>query len=245
MIEVVLLMATTLAHGVAELHTGCVVAAPHEGFDSHTAPIARRIAEELGTGWVVAEGFRKRSERRWINVNRPTERLWEQGGFGGERETDTAREVYSAYQERVDAASGRAPLDLLVEIHGHARTVTIDGRQVKVQAIELATRGFTKRELLALRARYHELVSELPEADRVPLAVEQLDPEYEYAGAKIPFYFGASGAKRDGSLSPKRTRRTLHFELPQAVRFDAARRAAYTELLTRLLGPVVQAKQRR
>ncbi len=240
MIEVVLLMATTLAHGVAELHTGCVVAAPHEGFDSHTAPIARRIAEELGTGWVVADGFRKRSEQRWINVNRPTERPWEEDGFGRERETDTAREVYAAYQERVNAASGRAPLDLLIEIHGHARTVEIDGRRVKVQAIELATQGFAKKELLALRARYHELVGALPESDRVPLAVEQLDPKYEYAGAMIPFYFGASGAERDGSLSPKRTRRALHFELPQHVRFNAQRRAAYTDLLTRLLAPLVK-----
>jgi hypothetical protein len=228
----------TLDHAVATVQTGCVVAAPHEGFDSHTAPIARAIAARLGWGCVVAEGFRKSSERRWLDVNRPTERSWEDGGFGDERETEAGRAAYAAYQERLDQAAGRAPLDLLVEVHGHARTVSIGGRTVKVQAIELATRGFAREALEALRARYRELAAALPEDDRVPLAVEQLDPEYDYAGARIPFYFGASGAKQDGSLAPERTRRALHFELPPQVRFDPARRATYAELLARLVGPL-------
>ncbi len=225
----------TLDHGVAEVHTGCVVAAPHEGFDSNTAPIARGIARELGWGWVVADGFRKRSQGRWINVNRPTERPWQGGGFGSEGRTDRAEKVYAAYQQRLDAASGRTPLDLLVEIHGHARTAEVGGERVKVQAIELATRGFSERELRSLRRQYDALQDELPQTDRVVLAVEQLDEVYEYEGARVRFYFGASGAKRDGALSEERTKKALHFELPQKIRFDRDRRALYTKLLIELL----------
>lgn len=231
-------------HEVGVKVEGAVVAAPHEGFDDHTGPMARELGQALGWGWVIADGFRSRAQRRWINVNRPTERPWQDEGFGRTRETDRAARVYAEYQRHVDAASGRTPLDLIVEIHGHARTVeTADGARVKVQAIELATRGFEVEALRALRARFGALARELDPADRVPLAIEQLDPEYEFAGLSVPFYFGASGAKEAGSLSPARAARALHFELPQKVRFDPERRARYVRLLTELLRPLTPERE--
>jgi hypothetical protein len=240
-----LLFAATLpgmSHGAAHVHSGVVVAAPHEGFDDHTAPIAREIARNLGTGWVVAKNYRKTRERRWFDVNRPTQRAWtREGGRGRARVTEAGREVYAEYQRRVDKASSRTPLGLLVEIHGHNRKGSLDGRRARMRVIELATIGFDEEQLVALRKHFRELVQALPPGDRVVLAVEQLDRTYTTPrGMEGQFYFGASGSKRAGSMSPKRSARALHFECPQHVRFDPRRRARYTKLFTELLRPLVK-----
>lgn len=226
--------------GAAEIHTGVVVAAPHEGFDSHTAPMARQIARELGTGWVTATNFRKTRLQRWFDVNRPTQRFWVEGRRGRGQVTEQGTLVYGEYQKRVDAASGRAPLDLLVEIHGHARRARIEGEVQKVHVIELATIGFEREELVALKARYDEALKALPEEDRVALAVEQIDETYVYRGVEIQFYFGASGSKRAGSLSPKRAKKALHFECPSHVRFDPGRRKRYATLFAKVLRPLLK-----
>lgn len=235
----------------AAVHSGCVIGAPHEGFDANTAPIAERVADALGCGCVVARGYRQTSARRWIDVNRPSQRRYEGARRGPEEETDLAQEVYAEYQARLFRAGGApegadpAPLRLLVEIHGHARTVEVGGRAVKVPAIELATRGVPEEALRALKERYAQLAARLAPEDRVALAVEQLDDPYEVtgpfeaAGQRLRFYFHASGAKQKGSLAPGSTIQALHFELPQHVRLDAARRAKYTELLIELLRPLV------
>lgn len=230
----------SMAFEPAPVHTGVVIAAPHEGFDSHTAPMAQGIAEALGAGWVTATNFRQTRLERWFDVNRPTQSFWVDGRRGRGEVTDQARQVYAAYQARVDKASGRTPLQLLVEIHGHARRASINGQTVKVQVIELATRGFSEGDLRQLKARYERLQRELSPADRVPLAVEQLDEVYEYQGAKLEFYFGASGSKQAGSLSAERTQRALHFECPSDVRFDPERRALYTQLFAKLLAPLLK-----
>lgn len=228
-----------MAFGAADVHTGVVVAAPHEGFDSHTAPMARLIARRLGTGWVTATNFRKTKLRRWFDVNRPTQRVWVEGRRGRGQVTDLATKVYAEYQKRVDLASGRTPLDLLVEIHGHARRARIEGQVQKVHVIELATQGFEHEELVALKERYEEALEALPEGDRVPLAVEQLDETYVYRGVELEFYFGASGSKRAGSLSPKRAKKALHFECPSHVRFDPERRKRYAILFAKILRPLL------
>ncbi|MBL4849445.1 MAG: hypothetical protein JKY65_28280 [Planctomycetes bacterium] len=228
-----------MAFGAAPVHSGVVVAAPHEGFDSHTAPMARQIAVALGTGWVTATNFRRTRLRRWFDVNRPTQRFWVEGRRTRGQVTERGTEVYAQYQKRVDAASGRSPLDLIVEIHGHARRAEIEGVVQKVHVIELATRGFKRKELVALKARYDELLEALPEEDRVALAVEQLNETYVYRGVEIQFYFGASGSKRAGSLSAKRSRRALHFECPSHVRFDPKRRERYVKLFTEVLRPLL------
>jgi len=230
----------TMEHARGE-RAGFVVAAPHEGFDEHTEPLARAVAEALGWGWVVARDFRATKERRWVDVNRPTQRVWEGSKRGPARETEDARRVYEVYQRRLIAAAGdrAAPLTLLVELHGHARTIEReDGERTRLQSIELATAGFTRGELRALKARYERLVRELPPEDRVPLAVEQLDREYEVDGVQVRYYFRASGAKQNGSLRPAAAQRALHFELPQKVRFSEERRARYAALLAELLRPL-------
>ena len=229
-----------MTHGTAALHTGVVIAAPHEGFDEHTAPIARAVALDLGAGWVVARNYRKRAAKRWFDVNRPTQRPFARGGFGKRVASPEAKTVYAEYQRRVDAASGRRPLDLLVEFHGHGRRVRVAGRVTKLQVIELATRGFSRPALVRLQERYRALVATLPAADRVPLFVEQLDPRYPYAGVEVAFKFRASKSKRDGALRATCAAQILHFELPSRARFAPKRRAAYTALFQRLLRPLVK-----
>ncbi|RMG06755.1 MAG: hypothetical protein D6731_25080 [Planctomycetota bacterium] len=232
--------AAAMHHGVAPICSGHVVAAPHEGFDDHTAGLARSVASALGWGWVVAEHYRAPREGRWFDVNRPTERPRGPDGrpVRARAETRAARKVYDRYQRLLLRAGRRAQgaLDLLVEFHGHARALP-DGRTVQV--IELATIGFARPELEALADRYRELARRMlsPE-DRVPLAVEQLQPRYAYAGHELDFRFHASVAKRTGALRPERARRALHFELPQRIRFDPRRRAAYARLFAELLAPL-------
>ena len=81
LLSVLLVLGTapTMEHAAAPVYSGVVIAAPHEGFDMHTAPLARSVAKELGAGWVVARNYRLSSQRRWFDVNRPTQRIWEGG----------------------------------------------------------------------------------------------------------------------------------------------------------------------
>lgn len=222
----------------APAQAGRVVAAPHGGYDRETERLARDVARRLGWGWTAAVGYRSEPLRYWFDVNRPTERAWVGGGFGVERVTARARAVFEDYMRAV-ARAGRqvsgARLELLVELHGHARRVRLGGVNVQVEAIELATRGFTLAQLRRLRAAYERLQADLPFDLRVPLAIDRLDDPYEYEGWLIPFYFRASGAEEHGSLHPDVSRRALHFELPPAVRTSSRARQAYTRLLAALL----------
>ena len=241
LLTVIVLAAPTMTHGVATTHSGCVIAAPHEGFDSHTAAIAKSVGEDLGWGWVVASDYRSSSAKRWFDVNRPTQKLYVRGQAGPARPTDEGLKVYEEYQRRVfEAAVEGQPLDLLVEIHGHARAARIEGEAVTVQVIELATIGFSDAQLLELRTRYEVLVGKLPEEGRVALAVEQLEPVYAFRGVEVPFYFRASGAKTTGSMRPSCAKRALHFELPRKVRFDPELRKQYATLFTLLLRPLTR-----
>ncbi|MCA8922352.1 MAG: hypothetical protein KDD82_11120 [Planctomycetes bacterium] len=219
---------------------GYVIAAPHGGYDLHTEAIAPEVAKGLGWGLVIAEGYRDKGARRWFDVNRPTEREWQEGGFAEGQPTLAGRKTFARYREALLAAGRASPLRLLVEIHGHARKEQVAGKQVVVQAIELANTGFPRRELRALAARYQSLVAELPEEQRVPLVVEGLDETYTYRGRELKLYYRASGAKEAGSLAPQVTRRALHFELPPRARSKAAR-GAYAQLLIELLGPLGEA----
>lgn len=215
---------------------GRVVGAPHDGFDRHTGEMAGEVAAELGWGLVVASGFRSQPDRLWLDVNRPTERPYRLGRFQSERRTRAGERAYDEYQARLFAAGGGArPLELLVEVHGHTRAVRAGGRQVEVDAIELATSGFTLAELRDLRAAYERLAAALPPDLRVDLAIDRLDDPYRLGPWWIPFYFQASGAKRQGSLRPAVARRALHFELPPRARESARARRAYAALLAELL----------
>jgi hypothetical protein len=225
------------AYPAAESNAGLVVGAPHDGFDMHTGGMAREVAEELGWGCVVAEGYRSRRRGRWFDVNRPTQRPHDGEGFADARETDQGRAVYEEYQAQVYVAAGveEGPLELLVELHGNSRGVVRGGRRVALDVIELATTGFSDRELRQLRDRFGELCEELPPGTpEVLLVIDELDPSYEFQGERERFYFRATGARTEGALRPECTRRALHFEMPLCVRSEGSREA-YSALLVELL----------
>lgn len=218
---------------------GKVVAAPHDGYDEHSGTIAKGIASRLSWGHVEATGFRSFPLRHWFDVNRPTERPWSKGSFLDPRVTSDGRRVHGEYLRKLRLAarvSSSAKIPFLVEIHGHDRHVsTSSGSQVQIDAIELATQGFSLSELRQLKRRYEALQRDLPSRYRVTLAVDRLDQSYVLDSWRVPFYFYANGAKRTGSLQDDHVERALHFELPASVRESSSARTYYVRLLAKLV----------
>lgn len=217
-------------------NTGHVVGAPHGGYDQNSGRMATNIARRLGWGWVRATGYRSYPLHYWYDVNRPTERPYRGGGFIDGRETSDARRIYSEYQRKLKSAARRTgTVDFLVEIHGHSRSVRAGGRDMRVQVIELATRGFTLTKLRQIKRRFDDLVADLPASQRVTLAIDRLDSRFEYRGWLVPFFFRATGAKNTGSLRTSQASKTLHFELPPRVRETWSSRRAYERLLATVI----------
>lgn len=217
-------------------NAGKVVAAPHGGYDQQSELLARNIARRIDWGWVRATGYRSYPLRYWFDVNRPTERLWRSGRFLTGRETWEGRKHYDEYQSRLKRAARRTgAVTFLVEIHGHSRSVRAGSRNMRVEVIELATRGFTLAQLRRIKTKYNQLVRSVPAQYRVTLAIDRLDNYFEYRGWKIPFFFRASDAKRIGSLRSSQARKALHFELPRRVRTYSTARGYYESLFANLL----------
>jgi hypothetical protein len=235
----------SMAH-VAGAVPGKAVGAPHDGFDLGSGSVARLLADELGWGIAVASEYRSTAARRWLDVNRPTERRWISGGFSQNRvETTRARDVYEDYQRRLLEAAGQSSgrLDLLVEVHTHARVVEVHGVRVQLQAIEVATRGFSDAQLRRMKERYADLVSQLPAQYRIPLAFDRIDERYRYRGDWIRYFFGASGAKRTGSMRSTKARRALHFECPPLLVAYAQLQRVYARILARVIESAEAATQ--
>jgi hypothetical protein len=201
---------------------GYVVAAPHDSSDVNTAEMAAEIARRTGFGLVIASGFSLEADGagRRYQVNRPLEGV--PGRPASEREpTETAREVYAIYEQRVREAA-RGPLRFYAEIHGNVRA-SCAGH------IEIATVGVDAE--LALRFRtLAELIRDAHlrgngEIQKLAVLVEPADP----------VTYRASGAKRDGIL--RLSERALHIELPRCARRDW--RETYTAILADFLAQAV------
>jgi hypothetical protein len=232
-----------MEHALGEVK-GLVVAAPHEGYDMYSGDLARRVSKALGWGRVVAKEYRDTKLKRWINVNRPTERAYVGTKRGKERHTAKAQAVYAEYARRLRVAGGVAAgkaLPLLVEIHGHNRKVKIGLQTVRLDVIECATTGFSAAELRALYARYQELAAQRwPLGAHIQLKFDRIHETYRYRGTTVKFRYKASGAREAGSLQAKVAARVLHFELPQNARSTKTQRAAFGQLLSKLLAPLAK-----
>ena len=221
---------------------GRVVSAPHDGFDLGSGLVAQRIAEDLRWGLVIAQEYRQTSSRRWFDVNRPTQRRWISGvGFDSDRtRSQRAREIYEAYQSRIQAAAEVAQgstIRFLLEIHAHERRVVVGGVRVPLMVIEMASNGFTAAELREMQQRYNALVSQLPSGARVPLAIDDIDSRYDYRGEEIRFYFRATGARNEGSMRRSQARRSLHMELPPLVVAVPELRRFYSQVIAEMVRP--------
>jgi hypothetical protein len=217
---------------------GHVVSAPHDGYDQYSGILAQQVARSLNWGWVKATGYRSYPLRHWFDVNRPTERRWRNGAFDDARSTARGRQIHADYLRKLRLASratGATKLKFLVEIHGHNRSVQAGSGTLRIEAIELATQGFTRAELRRIKTRYDRLQLRVPQRYRVPLAIDRLDREYTLGNWIVPFHFYASNAKRTGSLRASHTTYALHFELPGPARNTVTARTAYTRLLANLI----------
>jgi len=216
---------------------GLAVSAPHDGFDGYTGLLLRLVGKEYeGLGRVAAFGYRSRSLKRYINVNRPTEERYRFGSFAeDESETPRAWAVFAEYRARLLAAARvERHLELLVELHGHSRKVKIGGRKRHLDVIEVASTGLSRERLEALDEIYRRESRGLglPKLYFEGIPSHQ---HYDFAGAKQRFHYRASGAKKSGSLSPAVTSRALHFELPRPVRYDPALRRKFLPILIKLI----------
>lgn len=234
------LIAMQITYGAAGAGlAGRVVAAPHDGYDQYSGTIARAVSRRLRWGWVRAIGYRSWPLRFWFDVNRPSERTWSSSmrGFRSGAWTGSGQSVYDEYQRKLRRAGKRSSgaLEMLVEIHGHSRSVRAGGRNMRLEVIELATSGFTTAKLRRVKQHYQTLLQQIPSSQRVPLAIDRLDATYAYRGWNIGFYFHARAAKRSGSLRSTSARKALHFELPPRVRTTYSARSNYTVLLARLV----------
>ncbi|MBL4846791.1 MAG: hypothetical protein JKY65_14810 [Planctomycetes bacterium] len=217
---------------------GRVVAAPHDGYDQYSGVIAKDVAQRLRWGWVKATGYRSYPLRRWFDVNRPTERRYRGGGFEDGRVTNRGVEVFHEYRRALRVAarvSANRKIPFLVEIHGHTRQVRAGSGTLRIEAIELATRGYTLAQLRRVKQRYDRLLRDVPQRYRVPLAIDRLNREYEVDGWIVPFYFRATSAKNSGSLQRTEATFALHFELPPRARNTYSARSAYGKLIAELL----------
>jgi len=221
------------AEGTVVARRGLVVAAPHEGFDSYTGALTLEFNAALPVAHVIAAGFRKRAKGRYVNVNRPTEKLVSDGKLGPEITSKRAAGVFGRYRAALHSAGASSPLSLLVELHGNSRYVRVEAddgsaTRVALNVIECASTGFTAEQARAIVAAYDKVKGDGPALyfDCIPEHTS-----YRFAGVEQRFFFRASGSKRAGSLNESVTRHSLHLELPRSVRYDPKRRKVFVVAL--------------
>lgn len=193
---------------------GLVIGAPHGGYDLYSEVIARRVAERLGAGYVLASGYRTR-EHPW-NVNRPT-----MGAGLLPSQEATSSEAQAVFEVYAAAITQQSPW-LYAEIHG-------DARPESAMAIEVASQGLSTEQLVGLKRDLLAAIAAMPaEIPRVGAKVEPLDD----------LHFRAAAAKAIGVFA--RVPRALQFELPAALRKNEAAREAYAQAIAQALGGLGQ-----
>lgn len=218
---------------------GMVAAAPHDSREPLTTILARRMARECGIGLLVGHGTRDKGKRTWVNLDRPTERLFREGESepGRAQSTRRAREWFEKYREGVAEASGasRLPVELIICVRSHADMVTDEeGERVCREVLEVSTKGFSPKELRAFRSRYEELLGEVAPIRQLPMMIDALDPRYEALGRTWTFKFTESDAKSNGFMSANTARRALSFFFPSFV-ITEEDMAAYSHILAELI----------
>jgi hypothetical protein len=217
-------------------HPDLVIAAPHEGYDLKTEEIARDVGRQLEASVAVARNYRKPKLGRFFNVNRPTESdLADPTSKSGERVTGAATEVFDRWIALVQRGSGKR-VPFYVEIHGFKDSIDVKGEPVTVEVAELATVDVTPVEAKKLQATWAKRAQELC---LPPLYVDQLDPDFQFAGQKVPFQKSASSAKSTGVLQSIYVGKALHFELPPGVRGSATLRHLAAQLIAEVVEPLL------
>ena len=220
---------------------GFVVGAPHGDCDLYTAEIARGLNTELQIPTLAAFHYRISYYGRWIDVNRPLARLprWPEGVMPERVFWEPAAEVYHQWQNLIWQVARVEPweqLDFYCSFHGHDLKVRKpDGTRIPKLVVEAMGSGFTLDELRRLKEKYYAWAPEY--FSEPPLLVFGNLPEdrsFNYRGLPTTFFYSGYGARQYGALRRDLTRRALHFETPNTLRFDPQERAKTVKLFGRL-----------
>ncbi len=209
-----------------------VISAPHGGYEIFTTKIAKDIAQNLHCGCVLARGYRSPKNKRWINVNRPSECLYTKNKKSAEKITDKASKVYHKYLKAVHNAAVDGVF-LFVELHGNNRKLY--GTQEALMVIEIATTNIDKLGLEKFIEIYKSVIAETKPPLYIPVYIDKLHRQYQYKNKNVPFQWSAHKTKEYGILSLSHIY-GLHFELPLKIRKDKNLRRIYTEILSKVIG---------
>ncbi len=184
-----------------------VIAAPHAPSETGTAALTEKLAKALSCGHVIAWGYRDRGDRfiphaigRFINVNRPIERVRNGAGKRLEIRTPRAEAVFAEYRDALKTVGGGFPLQDLVEVHGFQKRI---GHNAD---IEIATTGWEKQQLSELKKKFTKILHSHDHSSDV--LVEPIDT----------LSYNATDTKAVGSLQSSITQRSLHIEFSVQIR---------------------------
>ncbi len=189
-------------------HSKIVVAAPHAPSETKTAAIAKSLSQILNCRCVIAWGYRDRGDRfiphpigRYINVNRPTEKLKTKLNRFIELPTNRAENVYRQYLAAIMENDQNTPLDLLIEIHGFKKRKKIDAD------FEITTTGFSVEDLKLKNEFFIRSSKNLFKNDLI----------VKFDGLH-PLHFTAKTTKSCGSLQSSVTKTSYHIEISNEIR---------------------------
>ncbi len=222
--------------GLPEEWDGILLGAPHADGDRHTGEIAGVITELSGvpsvTGWQGRLSFMG----RWVDVNRPLQRVPDEefSLLSWRSWTPKAEDVYAEYRHAIlslaDAygpAPGEPPLDLYVDFHGHGLTAPMpDDTRVPRPVFENMVRGYTLEEVRRLQELFDASVRAEFGEDAPPSYWGNLPEQrrYEVEGVEVNFAYSGLGGRMSGALNPAISRRAIHIETPQVLRMQEENR---------------------
>lgn len=229
-------------------YRGIVFAAPHEGHDKYTSDMVKLIHKELGAPAVIAYNYRDKKRKVHINVNRPSENVFEDGEKeAGEKATERALKVYREYRNKIKAAGGGLlPIRLLFEIHGNNRKIEDGENEHIVEVGEVVTQGFDTEQMMLIREFLNRAVAhhkpEKPIQFEILGLAQKTGRQYYYKplNKEIPFKYTAGRTTRTGSLRREVSYRSIHVELPSSSRYTQQNREAYARIFRDLVRFLVE-----
>lgn len=204
----------------------CVVAAPHDKYELYTGEIAVGIAKVLQWGVVRAQNYRDLAAKRWINVNRPTEKFFREGKRTKALKTERSLLVYKNYLQAIKRAAKSSDIDFFVEIHGHRR---YNKNLEPIPSIEVTSKNVRYEDLQLLADLYEQVVEQQQPQQRFLLLIDYLPTN------GVAVKYSAQRTKKIGVFSENFIAKALHFELPLQLRDSKTLRKEYIQILTKVL----------
>ena len=229
---------------------GVALAAPHGDSDTDSWRVAEGLAKDFGIPTTILYRSRMTFLGRWIDGNRPTQRV-PQTLYGIEPDrswTKEAEAVYEDYKASVLGSNtmlgrlpGEVPLAFYFDMHGHGLTVRgEDGRSISRRVSECMARGFTRDEVRWLKENLDACLKKHYEGEPPPTVWGNLpeDREYEIQGIPATFTYTGLGGRVFGMINSEHADRAIHIEMHGSMRTNAENRAATIKALGEFVGLV-------